>query len=120
MGVFRGMVLCSRKLRNQVRVFSGQQKGPLSGPWVLLVLRVRQSATVSLLRPLGQWQTLGYATDPCAGGMLGPLLSPHWQFSALGLEPSLQRLLRSIIRLLAGWSFVRNGPQNQVRTTPVT
>ena len=35
-------------------------------------------------------------------------LSESWVFSALRLEPSLQWLLHSIIRLLAGWSFVRH------------
>ena len=40
-------------------------------------------------RPLGRWQTQGNAPNPCAGGTVGPLVSPGW-FSASGLEPSLQ------------------------------
>ena len=42
-----------------------------------------------------------------------PLSESLVAFSALGLEPSLQWLLRNIIRLLAGWSFVRNGPKTR-------
>ena len=48
--------------------------------------------------------------NSCAGAAVDPLASPGW-FCAFGLGTSLQWLLRNIIRLLAGWSFVRNGPQ---------
>ena len=68
-------------------------------------------ATVPLTTPGDHWASgklLGNAPNPCAGGTQGPLANAHWHSSALGQEPSLQRLWRSSTRLLAGWSFVRH------------
>ena len=53
-------------------------------------------------RPLGRWQTQGNAPNPCAGSTQRRLASPEGPSSPpLRLEPSLQWLWRSIIRLLA-------------------
>ena len=59
--------------------------------------------SVSLLWSLGRWQTLVKCPNPCAGDTVGPLAIPNGQFSALGLEPSLQGLVRIGMCLLAYW-----------------
>ena len=73
--------------------------------------------SVSLLWSLGRWQTLVKCPNPCAGDTVGPLAIPHGHSSALGLEPSLQGLVRIGMCLLAYLlGLGRNGPQHQVRT----
>ena len=62
--------------------------------------------------PLGRWQTSRECHRFLHWGYAEALSESSLAFCALRLEPSLQWLLRSIIRLLAGWSFVRNGSQN--------
>ena len=65
-----------------------------------------------LIRLGGHGQSLGYQLRR-AGGKESSSASPWVAFSASGLETGLQRLWRSIIRLLTGWSFGRDGPQRQ-------
>ena len=73
-----------------------------------LPLRVRQSAFGFSSVVAGPMANAGEVSKFLRWGHGGPLSESSLAFCALRLEPSLQRLLRSIIRLLAGWSFVRH------------
>ena len=83
--------------------------------WCLAVVQgtVRSWLPLGLSSPaIRPMANAGGVPESLRWGHGGPLSESLVAFSALGMEPSLQWLLRNIIRLLAGWSFVRNGPQN--------
>ena len=84
MGVFRGMVLCSRKLRNQVRVLVDSKKGRSAALVYCLSCGYGSRLTVSLLRPLGQWQTSRRCHRFLRWGHAGPLIESSLVILCLG------------------------------------
>ena len=83
--------------------FCEQQKGVLKGPGALFPLRVRQSAYGFFSTAVGPIANAGGVARLLRWGHGEPLSQSWAAFCASGPETSLQRLWRSITRLLAGY-----------------
>ena len=83
--------------------FCEQQKGVLKGPGALFPLRVRQSAYGFFSTAVGPIANAGGVARLLRWGHGEPLSESWVAFCASGPETSLQRLWRSITRLLAGY-----------------
>ena len=76
------------------------------GPWYVAWIPFGYGGrfSVSLLRPLGRWQTLVKCPNSCAGGTQSLLVSLGGSLP-VGWKVAVQRLWCSIMRLLASWGF---------------
>ena len=71
-------VLCRQRIAKPSSRFGERQKGPLSGPGALLLLRVRRSAYGFFSTAVGPVaNSWGDPLNPCAGATQSPLASPE-------------------------------------------